>query len=414
MTPATQAFSCPRIYSCAAFFAALVILLIVGPEAGQAQTYSEIYHFTIVAPQTLTSTLVMDRAGRLYGTAEGGQVGTCGAYGMVFQLKPSGSGWLMKPLHCFTAPLGGNDGANPIDYGGLTFGPDGGLYGTTNEGGINNGTNSLGTVFKVTPPPTSCTTSLCPWDSSILYKFGTNNPDGTFPNGNVIFDAAGNMYGTTGLGGSGDGAAFRMTPSSGGWTESLIYSFSDGAAPQAGLVMDSAGNLYGTLPYGALGYGLVFQLSPGQSGWTENVIYSFTDAADGKTPMAGLLMDQAGNLYGATYLGGANNGGTVYELSPSGNGWNFQVISSLPGNGGPESSLTMDLAGNLFGTTIHDGRHQLGNIFELSPGQSGWIYTDLHSWALGDDSGNPIAGVTIASDGTLYGTANAVVWKITR
>ena len=284
----------------------IAVLFTIGVKATQAQTYSEIYHFTAADGSLLTSTLLIDRGGKLYGTTESGQYGTCGWVGLVFQLKPVGSNWVLNPLHCFTAPLGGNDGALPIDYGGLTSGPDGNIYGTTNEGGINNGTDSLGTVFKLTPPFTACVTPLCRWNSTLLYKFGTNDPDGLFPSGNVVFDAAGNMYGTTMFGGRGNGAVFKMTPSNGGWTESLIYAFTDGAEPQAGVTIDSAGNLYGTLPYGGLGYGLVFQLVPGQFGWTENVVYRFTDGADGKDPLAGVVMDSAGNLYGATSLGGAN------------------------------------------------------------------------------------------------------------
>jgi uncharacterized repeat protein (TIGR03803 family) len=397
-----------------AFTTLTMAVLLAGPKATPAQTYSEIYQFTAADGSPLTSTLLLDRGGKLYGTTEYGQYGTCGWSGMVYQLKPVGSNWVLNPLHCFTTPLGGNDGAFPLDYGGLTFGPDGSIYGTTNEGGINNGSDSLGTVFKLTPPVTACVTTLCPWNSTVLYKFGTNSPDGTFPNGNVVFDAAGNMYGTTGFGGHGDGGAFEVTHANGVWTESLIYAFNNGAEAQAGLIFDSAGNLYGTLPYGGLGYGLVFQLTPGQSGWTQNVVYRFTDGADGKTPFAGLVMDPAGNLYGATHLGGANNGGVVYELSPSGGGWTFSVLYSFPGNGGPQSALTMDPAGNLYGTTQNDGKNQLGNIFELSPGQDGWTYADLHSYALGDHGAAPYAGVTVAPDGTLYGVGGSVAWKITR
>ncbi len=402
-----------KLCSWLAFTTLTMAVLLAGPKATQAQTYSEIYQFTAADGAPLTSTLLLDRGGKLYGTTEDGEYGTCGWSGMVYQLKPVGSNWVLNPLHCFTAPLGGDDGAFPLDYGGLTFGPDGSIYGTTNEGGINNGTDSLGTVFKLTPPVTACVTTLCPWNSTVLYKFGTNSPDGTFPNGNVVFDAAGNMYGTTPYGGHGNGGAFMVTHANGVWTESLIYAFNNGGEAQAGLIVDSAGNLYGTLPYGGLGYGLVFQLTPGQSGWTQNVVYRFTDGADGKNPFAGLVMDPAGNLYGATHLGGANNGGVIYELSPSGGGWTFSVLYSFPGNGGPQSALTMDAAGNLYGTTQNDGKHQLGNIFELSPGQDGWTYTDLHSYALGDHGAAPYAGVTVAPDGTLYGVGGSVAWKIT-
>ena len=395
--------------------AATAFVLLAGHTPLQAQTYSEFYHFTSQDGAPLTSTLLMDRSGKFYGTTEYGQYGTCGWAGMVYQLKPSGSSWVLNPLHCFSAPVGGDDGALPLDYGGLAFGPDGSIYGTTNEGGISGGTDSFGTVFKVRPPPSACPTALCPWDSSILYEFTTNNPDGSFPEGNVVFDPAGNMYGTTEFGGRGDGGVFEMTPSgNGGWTETLIYSFTNGAEPQSGVVLDAAGNLYGTLPYGGLSYGYVYQLSRTQSGWVENILYRFTGGADGEYPEAGVVFDSAGNLYGATYRGGSGGGGTIFELSPSGGGWNFNLLFSLPGNGGPQSSLTLDSAGNLYGTTYNDGRHQLGNIFELSPSGGGWNYTDLHSYAFGDDASNPIAGVTIGPDGTLYGTAGMAAWKITR
>lgn len=403
-----------KIRLLAMLIALTVAVLLIGLQASPAQTYSEIYHFTSDDGGPLTSTLLMDRGGKLYGTTEYGSFRTCGWAGMVYQLKPVGSNWVLNPLHCFTAPLGGNDGALPIDYGGLTFGPDGNIYGTTNEGGINNGSDSLGTVFKLSPPITVCLTALCPWDSTLLYKFSTNTPDGTFPNGNVVFDPDGSMYGTTGFGGHGAGAAFKMTHANGIWTESLIYAFSDGGEPEAGMIMDRAGNLYGTLTIGGLGYGMVFQLTPGEFGWTENVVYRFTNGADGKTPYAGLVMDSAGNMYGATVAGGANNGGVIYELSPSGNGWNFHVLYSLAGYGGPQSALTMDAAGNLYGTTLTDGSNLLGNIFELSPGGGGWTYTDLYSFAHGDAGAEPIAGVTIAPDGTLYGVSGTVAWKITR
>lgn len=398
--------------SFAILFAAAVCM--AGLPDAQAQTYTEIYHFTDVNGAALTSTLLLDRGGKLYGTAEYGSSQTCANNGMLYQLKPEGSSWVMNPLHCFTAPLGGNDGALPIDYGGLTFGPDGAIYGTTNEGGINNGTDSLGTVFRATPAGTICETVLCPWDTTILYKFGTNNPDGVFPQGNVVFDPAGNMYGTTEFGGQGGGGVFEMSKVNGVWTESLIYAFNGVGLPYAGVILDSAGNVYGTGYAGGLGYGGVFQLVPGQSGWTQNILYRFTNGADGRLPYAGLVMDAAGNLYGATAGGGANGGGVVYELSPSNGSWNFTILYSLPGNGGPESALTMDAAGNLYGTTLHDGAHQRGNVFELSPGQGGWTYTDLHSWNLGDDGQQPYAGVTVAPDGTLYGVSGTVAWKITR
>jgi uncharacterized repeat protein (TIGR03803 family) len=406
---------CSEVCSCLVIAAAIVaVLFSLGGKQAQAQTYTEIYHFTGGTSGLLTSTLLLDSGGKLYGTTEYGQNGSCGAYGMLYQLRQEGSTWILNPLHCFTAPLGGNDGAYPMDFGGLTFGPDGAIYGTTNEGGINNGTDSLGTVFKVSPAPTICHTTLCPWDATILYKFGTNNPDGTFPEGNVAFDAQGNMYGTTSFGGHGSGGVFEMTKVNGVWTETFIYSFSNAGDAQGGVVLDHAGNIYVASPAGGSGYGVIVQLTPGEFGWTENILYRFTGGADGKYPVAGLLMDAAGNLYGATTFGGVNSGGVVYELSPSGGSWNFSVLYSFLGNGGPQSALTMDAAGNLYGTTQRDGHFQLGNVFELSPAQSGWIYTDLHSYNQSDGASEPYAGVTVAPDGTLYGVGGSAAWKITR
>ena len=147
---------------------------------------------------------------------------------------------------------------------------------------------------------------------------------------------------------------------------------------------------------------------------SKRTLHTFINGQDGGSPIAGLAVDQDGNLYGATIHGGQNFGGVVYGLSHSGWWVELNAIYSLSGNGGPWSGLTLDDAGNLYGATCFDGHYQLGNVFELSPGQNGWIYSDLHSFSEADHASCPIAGVTVAPDGTLYGTASDIVWKIAR
>jgi uncharacterized repeat protein (TIGR03803 family) len=220
------------------------------------------------------------------------------------------------------------------------------------------------------------------------------------------------MYGVTAQGGQHDrGVVFELMPSGNDWIEVPIYSFSgpDGAYPYSGVVMDSSGNLYGTTYNGGTNnLGAVYELKyqPGV-GWTETVLYSFQGASDGSAPTAGLTFDNSGNLYGATAWGGTGHGGTVFELSPLGNTWSFNLIYSLDGPGygvGPSGALRFDAAGNLIGTTGGDGSHQAGSIFKLTKTGNVWNYTELHSFNPVTDGSGP-SGVVIDSDGTLYGTA---------
>ena len=194
-------------------------------------------------------------------------------------------------------------------------------------------------VYSLSPPATGCKTALCPWTETILYQF-TGGSDGSNPGGNLTFDRAGNLYGTTPYGGAfGQGTVFKLTPSNGGWTESVLHSFtggSDGEQPNGGVILDEAGNLYGTTWEGGgsgcwgPGCGTVFQLTPSGSGWKENILYSFQYGTDGGYPIGGLIFDPSGNLYGTTTSGGSGGGGTVFELSP-------------PAKGLPPSSSTATL-----------------------------------------------------------------------
>jgi uncharacterized repeat protein (TIGR03803 family) len=255
-----------------------------------------------------------------------------------------------------------------------------------------------------------------------LHKFKSHQQDGLLPYGSLVFDAAGNLYGTTEAGGVGDnlGTVFKLSPNADGkWTETVLYSFTgfitgdDGQEPLAGLVFDQAGNLYGTTAYnGGSGGGTVFELSPNPDGsWTESVLHSFNyDDGGGYRPTASLLLDLAGNLYGTADYGGAYDNGVVFELSPNPDGsWTENVLYSFTGGedgGEPHAGLTFDAAGNLYGTTtgyVSGG----GNIFQLIPNQDGtWTEKVLYSFTGGNDGIAPYARVIFDQSGNLYGTTN--------
>ena len=338
--------------------------------------------------------LTMDKAGNLYGTtSEGGTVG----FGTVFRVSNKGSRWVFTPLYSFH---GGNDGANPRAR--VIIGADGTLYGTTTAGGGSGCYQNLGcgTVFNLKPSPTACKTALCPWTETVLYRF-TGGIDGATPEAEVIFDHGGNLYGTTYAGGqNGAGAVFELTPAGSGWTENVLYSFSGfggGLNPAAGVIFDPAGNLYGTTSSGGQGgNGTVYQLTPSGSGWTEKAIYVFQNGTDGSHPQASLVSDAAGNLYGT-------NAAAVYELSPSNGGWAFSVLYSLNGMGGfPTGPLFIDTAGNLYGANLGGGYYHYGSVFKLAPSNGTWTPTVLYQFTGGGDGAYPIGAVPDAK-GNLYG-----------
>jgi len=193
----------------------------------------------------------------------------------------------------------------------VVFGPDGTLYGTTIYGGGGSCLGGCGTVYNLKPPPTACKTALCPWTETILYRF-TNGQDGASPGGDLVFDQQGNIYGMDFGVANDPGAVYELTRSGGTWTERTLYHFSggaDGAQPYGGVTFDPSGNIYGvTRVGGAYSLGTVFQLTPSGSGWTENVLYSFQNGSDGEEPLAGLILDGAGNLYGTSSDGGTGGG----------------------------------------------------------------------------------------------------------
>jgi len=355
--------------------------------------------------------LTMDRAGNLYGTARYGGYygGNCSSLGCgtVFELVHSGSSWILKSLHSFT---GNNDGAWPV--GPLYFGPDGALYGTTLNGGGDG--YGCGTVFRLTPAATICRAVTCPWDETVLISFGAGIT-GLFPYGGVVFDASGNLYGTTFQGGvladcdgHGCGVVYELSHTNGNWVQTILYTFtgSNGAAPEAGLAFDASGNLYGTTAQGG-GYdqGTVFRLSFSGSGWIGGPIYDFTGGGDGGGPSGSVIFDPAGNLYGVTAGGGAYYGGTAFELTPSNGAWTETVLESFYGDGdGPTGPLVRGSDASLYGTT--GGASGLGSVFKLTLGSGGWIYTGLYDFSGGGSGSSPQGGLVLDADGNLYGTTN--------
>jgi uncharacterized repeat protein (TIGR03803 family) len=381
--------------------AAGTLLLAITTAAAAAQSFSVIHTFQTNLGAHPYAGVTVDQRGNLYGTtAWGGQFNL----GTAYQLRRAQSGFVYNLLHSFFMAT---DGAYPWDA--PTIGPDGTLYATTRLGGIYN----HGTIVNLQPPASVCHAISCPWRVTTIHSF-RNEEDGGEPVAAIIFDQAGNMYGTALSGGvPGPGVVYEMTRSNGNWVYQVLYSFTggqDGGTPASPLMFDSAGNLYGTASAGGnsgcggAGCGTIFRLTNSGSGWTDQTLYTFQNGTDGAQPTAGLVIDGAGNLYGATCCGNAN-GGAVFLLSPSGGSFAFNLALDLSGSGpGPQNTLVRDRAGNLYGTTWGDGQFGLGTVFKLTPSNGGWIYSSLHDFTGGSDGANPQGGLVMDSNGTLYGT----------
>lgn len=389
------------------------LLLALASQPALTQTYNVIYNFPgDTGGATSYAGPTLDQFGNLYGSTNlGGATGN----GSVYRLTNNGSSWVYTTLYSF---FGTPDGSGPA-FGSVAIGPDSRLYGTTEGGGV------FGTVWSVQPAATTCSSFSCLWKDTVLHRFGSGQ-DGSQPIGGVVLDATGNVYGTNNLGGAnGNGAVFEVKHLGPTWTESLLYSFTggtDAVNPVAGVTLDPSGNLFGTTSFGgANGVGAVYQMVHSQEGWRESVIYSFQGLSDGQNPVGGVILDQAGNLYGTTFDGGDNGGGTVYELTSSRQGWTFTTLYSFTGGfGGPYNDLTWDASGNLYGTTNGDGAFGLGSVFKLTPGDNGWTLTDLHDFAGGNDGASPYGSVAVDSQGNVFGTAavggtanQGVAWEIT-
>lgn len=379
---------------------------------GGGWTESAAFSFDTPFSYEPTGPLALDGAGNLYGTTlSGGRGQACQSericYGTVFKLTSrSGGGFTASFLHAFTDQ--GADGYDP--HGGVVRDASGNLYGTTVAGGTGVCQSSggpavgCGTVFELSPVEGGS------YAFKVLHNFqgavlGAPGRDGQAPYGNLVLDAEGNLYGTTTSSGAyNGGTVFELSPrAGGGWAEKILHYFDfaarDGFAPQAGLIFDAAGNLYGTTENGGTGHcvtygerqitgcGTVFKLSPSSgSGRTETVLYSFqTNGSDGWYPMGNLTFDNEGNLYGTTNAGGAGSCtnvdgaflgcGIVFELSPSSGGaWTETVLHEFQNNSvdgmNPTGDVILDSSGNVYGTTFgggNAGKTGGGTVFEITP-----------------------------------------------
>jgi uncharacterized repeat protein (TIGR03803 family) len=354
--------------------------------------------------------LFADQNGNLYGTT---QTGGPSGFGVIFELSQNNDGsWSDATLHRFQ----GSDGSYPRP--GLTMDAQGNLYGTTFTGGDQGG----GVVFELSPDGHGG------WNHSVLFNFGgPNSTIGSNPNGNLTLDTNGNVFGTTQLGGTktctGEpgpcGVAYELSPSGGGgWTESVLYNFGgppDGSYPYSPLLSDSAGNLYGTTSLGGsgkcndgeglvIGCGTVFELSPTLNGWSETILYNFRKSEQ-NMPGSPLVFAGDGSLYSTA-------GYDVFQLKSGRGAWEKSTIYEFTeGIAGtiPSGGVVFDLDGNLYGTTSSSGLDGYSTAFKLSPpsgGTGSWNERPLAHFGKGLDSNQPRGGILIGGHKTLYGAAS--------
>jgi len=300
---------------------------------------------------------------------------------------------------------GGSDGSEPwSNY--FISDAKGNLYAATAAGG----TYSAGTVFMLSPAG----------KETVLYEFKGSNGDGSAPHGRLAFDADGEIYGTTQGGGTnGTGTVYRLSPKSGGgWTEKVIYNFSatgaDGTAPSAGMTIAADGTMYSTTPDGgAFGAGTVFSLKKTSKGWKQTVIQNLNGSSNGGFPYEGLMMDTAGNLYGAAPTGGTSGQGVIYRLSLTKKGWVDTVLHSFTGQNGDGAGLywidlISDKSGNIYGATSFGGTNGTGTVWELVYSETKKTYSESILYEFGasgsGDGNNPYGGLAMDSKGNLYGT----------
>jgi len=357
----------------------------VPSAAHAAPTYTVLYAFTGQAdgayPQ---SQLIADAHGNLYGTAAAGGISPPSRvgppYGVVFRVAPDGT---ESVLHAFGR---GHDGADP--QAGLVADRAGNLYGTTSGGGP----TYNGTVFRLTPAGRE----------AILHDFA-GIPDGAQPEASLLRAASGDCIGTTYAGGTqGAGSIFQLRRAPASYD--MMFSFTGaatGANPTGNLIRDAAGNLYGTASSGGTaGAGAVFTLTPANH---ESLLYSFQGGTDGSDPIGGLVRDSHANLYGVTYAGGAPGYGTIFRIAPDGTETILHAFAGTKTDGGaPYAGLVRDTAGNLYGTTTEGGKAGQGTVFKLS---SHGKLTLLHSFT-GTDGATPLAALMLDAQGNIFGTAS--------
>jgi uncharacterized repeat protein (TIGR03803 family) len=381
--------------------------------------------------------VVFDKSGNLYGATTDGGSTNCSpvaACGTVYQLAPpakKGGAWTETILRVFQGKAS-NDGELPA--GGVIADASGNIYGTTAYGGSGGCvllgiTGGCGTVYEFSPPQTKGGA----WTYAILYSF-QGGKDGYLPIGDLAFDSAGNLYGSTEFGGGKGttcdpdyqycGTVFKLSPpktKGGKWTEKVLHSFAagtDGANPNGGLVLDSAGDIFGTTAFGGStrcqgpGCGTAFELKrPTKTGgkWTEKMLHVFTDSDDGAGPNGGLIFDAKGRLYGTAGGGGSARLGIVFRLSPKGGKWNETVLHTFTDNvhgRNPVGPLSPDSSGGFYGTAL-DGPNFRGLVFRLTlPKTHGgdWVFSILYPFKGVPDAGFPEARLIFDKARALYST----------
>jgi uncharacterized repeat protein (TIGR03803 family) len=347
--------------------------------------------------------LVRDTFGNLYGTTRYG--GANGA-GVVFEIMNGNGSWSEKTIYAFT---GGRDGDWPMS--GVILDPNGNLYGTTYGGGA----SGAGTVFML------ASNGKGDWKETVLYSFA-GGTDGANPLAGLEFDQSGDLYGTTYYGGAnGVGTVFRLSLASGISTETVLHSFGwagkDGAFPDSALLIDKAGDLFGTTQYGgsgncahgASGCGVVFSITHSRDfrRWTEKILHRFS-GRDGSSPMTRLAMGPYGYMYGTTNYGGIYDLGVAFAIKHTPKGWVETVLHDFggPGDGAfVRAGLTIDAAKNLYGTTQGNASGN-GTVYRLKYANGHWTETVLYSFGNYPDGSQPLGGVIVDSTGNLYGTTD--------
>jgi len=294
---------------------------------------------------------------------------------------------------------------------------NGKIYGATEEGGSS---GEWGTIYELAPTKSG-------WTKKTLHNF-TRGRDGGLPVTDMTADKSGDLYGSTTEGGSQKacyecGTVFRLSRTSAGWKETVIHDFrgKDGASPMGNMVWDDVGNLYGTAVGGGkscgveCGNGTIFKLSPSGNGWKFETIHFFS-GPDGQSPMS-LFRDSKGNLYGSTSGGGAYGYGTVYRLSPAGKGWALTTLYSFTGgaDGSGPYGPVLYKDGVIYGTTVDGGASGLyGTVYQLKQSNGVWQESVLYSFESGADGSYPCCGVAMDSKGDLYGTTEGdTIFKLT-
>jgi uncharacterized repeat protein (TIGR03803 family) len=400
---------------------ALLLWILTSPGIGAAAQTEVVLHQFSGGPDGawVLSGLVSDQQHKLYGTAMSGGGSNCldafGRCGVVFEVTPPDptahvpeSLGIERVIYSFKE---GSDGAQPGS--GVILDRYGNLYGTTASGGGSSQCPAgCGTAYMLERAASG-------WKERVLYRF-SGGADGAIPNGPLAWGKDGTFYGTTIYGGnltclrSGGacGTVFALKRSGTGLREVVIHQFNqqDGAFPYAGVVFDAAGNLYGTTTSGGNGNGTIFELTPTASGWKETTLFNFIGGSGEGVPMGGVVLDSSGNLFGTTEFGGDFGSGTVFELSQTAGVWQLTTLHSFNAYDGqyPRAGVVIDSHGNLYGTAWGGGTGYsctdwCGVVYKLQHGT--WEETLLYNFQDGPDGAFPAAPPLLDGKGNLYGTA---------